>query len=178
MNNLDEIDTDIDTDIEEDGKPQPFAGLQTKFYSTSQKGKGDWDDQVAFPGIRKSVSAPPHLAPMAEAGGGSRDRGYVGRSSDTNRQCVYFPADVEIESLVDWKQMTEENNNHMMDDMSSRDKAALVNINNKEVAVFRYGEEVIGKLRNNSRCIFPTLTLIQPPTAIVLIWEGLCTWGI
>ena len=138
MNNFEEIDTDTDTDIEEEeGKPQPYAGFK-RFHSTSQKRKFDWDQNEGFPGMRKSVSAPPLLAPKVEGG---RSSGYP---------WVYFPANVDMESLVDWKQRTEENNNHMMDDMTtSRDKAALVNINNKEVAVFRYGQEVIA---TSSRC--------------------------
>ena len=152
MNNFEEFDTDTDTDTEEDGKPQPYAGFKRKFQSTPQKRKGDWDQTETFPGIRKSVSAPPLLVPMAEAGGSSGDQEYEDGSPDTFRPWVYFPAEVDIESLVDWKERTEENNNHMMDidDMTtSRDKAALVNINNKEVAVFRYGQEVIA---TSSRC--------------------------
>ena len=148
MNNFEEVDTDTDTDIEEeDGKPQPYAGFR-RFLSTSTKRKFDWDQNEAFPGMRKSVSAPPLLAPMAEPGGSSGDQEYEGGSPDTFPPWVYFPANVDIESLVDWKQKTEENNNHMDDDMS-RDKAALVNINNKELAVFRYGQGVIAI---NSRC--------------------------
>ena len=152
MNNFEEIDTDTDTDIEEeDGKPQPYAGFKRRFLSTSTKRKFDWDqNEAVFPGMRKSVSAPPLLAPMAEPGESSGDQEYEGGSSGTFRPWVYFPANVDIEVLVDWKQMTEENNNHMMDDMmASRDKAALVNINNKEVAVFRYGQQVIA---TSSRC--------------------------
>ena len=152
MNNFEVLDTDTDTDteIDEDGKPQPYAGFKRKYQSTSQKRKFDWDQTDVIPGIRKSVSAPPVLAPMAESGGCSGDQKYEDESQDhdTSRPWVYFPANVDIESLVDWKQKTEENNNHMDDDMS-RDKAALVNINNKELAVFRYGQGVIAI---NSRC--------------------------
>ena len=71
MNDFEELDTDTDTDIDEDGKPQPYAGFKRKYQSTSQKRKFDWDQTEVFPGIRKSISAPPVLAPMAEAGGSS-----------------------------------------------------------------------------------------------------------
>merc|ERR1719242_910089 len=62
---------------------------------------------------------------------------------------VYFPVEVDLETLVDWKEVTrdqdrEENNNY-----ETLRKAALVNVNNKDVAVFKYGDDVIA---TSSRC--------------------------
>merc|ERR1719323_3006927 len=54
--------------------------------------------------MRKSISAPPVLAPLA--GGLMFDGGGEQYDPETSRQCVYFPVDVDVDSLVDWKQVT------------------------------------------------------------------------
>ena len=56
----------------------------------------------------------------------------------------YFPVEVEVDKLVDWKEAAnsdkETNNNNPGD----KEKAALVTVNNTEIAVFKYGDTFIG----------------------------------
>ena len=109
----DNIDTDVDTDteMEEDtARPQPMAGFRV-----GQKRKA-WREAAAAgaeqpPDMRRTVSAPPVLAPLASASGWAGAQG--GYDPDTLRPCVYFPAQVDMEALVDWRRVTEENNNQV-----------------------------------------------------------------
>ena len=144
MENYDEMDTDTESDhLEEDGKPQPMAGFRTGFVSPGKKDRAGFLEEDVPVGLRKSVSAPPILAPMSMCYGAGASGSYNTFPEKTN--CVYFQAEIDIESLVDWQQvnesgMWEQNNNY-----GDMDQAALVNVNNKEVAVFKYGENVIGE---------------------------------
>jgi len=148
MENYDEMDTDTESDhLEEDGKPQPMAGFRTGFVSPGKKDRAGFLEEDVPVGLRKSVSAPPILAPMSMCYGAGASGSYNTFPEKTN--CVYFQAEIDIESLVDWQQvnesgMWEQNNNY-----GDMDQAALVNVNNKEVAVFKYGENVIA---TSSRC--------------------------
>jgi len=68
---------------------------------------------------------------------------------------VYFPAEVDVDKLVDWKEAvknddatnTEKNNNAL-------DKGAVINVNHTDIAVFKFGHSIIGKLRSemNNSC--------------------------
>ena len=143
--NYDEMDTDTECDnIEEDGKPQPMAGFRVGHITPTKKRKGDYEDEEDIPDLRKTVSAPAVLAPLAGCSSHGQYGGATQYDPETGRQCVYVPVDVDVESLVDWKQVHEyggggqEMNNNF-------EKAALVNVNNKDIAVFKYGEDVIGK---------------------------------
>ena len=117
----DNIDTDVDTDteMEEDlARPQPMAGFRV----LGHKRKA-WRDEAAGagagagagaeqpPDMRRTVSAPPVLAPLASSSGWGGAQG--GYDPDTLRPCVYFPAQVDMETLVDWRRVTEENNNQV-----------------------------------------------------------------
>ena len=111
----DNIDTDVDTDteMEEDlARPQPMAGFRV----LGHKRKA-WRDEEAGagaeqpPDMRRTVSAPPVLAPLASSSGWGGAQG--GYDPDTLRPCVYFPAQVDMETLVDWRRVTEENNNQV-----------------------------------------------------------------
>ena len=123
---------------EEEGRPRPMAGFRVALVSSKRKAEDVPEDEPPVSGMRRTVSAPPLLAPMAEVMSSS-----FGPPEDDNG-CVYFPVSVDLDSLVDWKearQGREENNN----EQAALQKAALVNVNNKEVAVFKYGQEVIGE---------------------------------
>ena len=62
-------------------------------------------------------------------------------SQEEDPDLVYFPVDVDVSRLRDWRQGKAE-------DQSSQ-KGELVTVNNTEVAVFRFGEEV---LATQARC--------------------------
>ena len=133
-------DTDTEPETEEEGRPQPMAGWQgfrlSVIPSTKRKMEVEEETGVA---MRRTVSAPPVLTPMSQLMEGSS----LQPKEDSGR--VFFPVSVDLESLVDWKEVTEcrgreENNNY-----ESLRKAALVTVNNKDVAVFKYGDDVIGE---------------------------------
>ena len=134
-------DQDTDTELEDEGRPQPMAGFRVALVS-SKKRKAEEEPEVeqeTAAGMRRTVSAPPVLAPMSELMESSSLRS----EEDSGR--VFFPVSVDLEELVDWKEVThggvrEENNNN-----ETLKKAALVNVNNKDVAVFKFGDDVIGK---------------------------------
>ena len=123
---------------EEEGRPRPMAGFRVALVSsTKRKAEDVPEEEPPVSGMRRTVSAPPVLAPMAEV----KSSSFGPPEEDTG--CVYFPVSVDLDSLVDWKDVREgreENNND-----ETLQKAALVKVNNKEVAVFKYGEEVIGE---------------------------------
>ena len=135
-------DEDTDTELEEEeGRPQPMAGFRLATVSSTKKRKAEEgpEEEPEPSGMRRTVSAPPALAPMAQLLQNSR----LKREEDSG--LVYFPVEVDLETLVDWKEVTrdqdrEENNNY-----ETHRKAALVNVNNKDVAVFKYGDDVIGE---------------------------------
>ena len=138
-NNYDDMDTDTES-IEEDMKPQPMAGFRVGVLSSPNKRSQDYED---YPDVRRSVSAPSALAPMASHG--SYHQPHL---QPPGGRCVYFQADVDIESLMDWKHWNEEgkweqNNNQRMNQV--QDRAALINVNSQEIAVFKYGEKMIGE---------------------------------
>ena len=124
---------------EEEGRPRPMAGFRVALVSsTKRKAEDVPEEEPPVSGMRRTVSAPPVLTPMSEV----KCASFGPPEEDTN--CVYFPVSVDLDSLVDWKharQGREENNN----EQAALQKAALVKVNNKEVAVFKYGEDVIGK---------------------------------
>ena len=137
-NNYDDMDTDTES-IEEDMKPQPMAGFRVGVLSSPNKKSQDYEE---YPDVRRSVSAPSALAPMSSHG----SYHHHPHLQSQGGRCVYFPADVDIESLMDWKQWNEEgkweqNNNQRME----QERAALININSQEIAVFKYGEKLIGE---------------------------------
>ena len=125
---------------EEEGRPRPMAGFRLasrQVSSTKRKAEDVPEEEPPVSGMRRTVSAPPVLAPMAEV----KSSSFGPPEEDTG--CVYFPVSVDLDSLLDWKDVREgreENNND-----ETLQKAALVKVNNKEVAVFKYGEEVIGE---------------------------------
>ena len=123
----------------EEGRPRPMAGFRVALVSSSKRKAEDVpEEEPPVSGMRRTVSAPPLLAPMAEVKSSSFD------PPEDDSGCVYFPVSVDLDSLVDWKdarQGREENNN----EQAALQKAALVTVNNKEVAVFKYGQEVIGE---------------------------------
>jgi len=59
---------------------------------------------------------------------------------------VFFPVEVDTDKLLDWKEKLslkdEQNNNHL-------ERAALVNVNNTDIALFKYGETIIA---TNEKC--------------------------
>ena len=126
-------------DLQEEGRPRPMAGFRVALVSsTKRKAEDGPEEEPPVSGMRRTVSAPPVLTPMSEVKSSSFDP----PEEDSSR--VYFPVSVDLDSLVDWKharQGREENNN----EQAALQKAALVTVNNKEVAVFKYGQEVIGK---------------------------------
>ena len=145
MENYDEMDTDTESDhLEEDGKPQPMAGFRTGFVSPGKKNRAGFMEEEVPVGLRKSVSAPPILAPMSMCyGAGASDSN---NSFTDTRNCVYFQAEIDIESLVDWQDVHESGTWEQNNNYGDMDKAALVNVNNKEIAVFKYGDNMIGEL--------------------------------
>ena len=139
FNNYEEMDTDTEDNIEEDGKPQPMAGFRVGHISPGKRRADEYEDVPVV--MRKSVSAPPVLAPLA--GGLMFDGAGEQYDPETSRQCVYFPVDVDVDSLVDWKQVHDQGGD--LEENNNVEKAALVNVNNKDIAVFKYGDDVIGK---------------------------------
>ena len=130
-------DTDTELEPEEEGRPQPMAGFRLSVVSSTKR-KMEVEEETGV-GMRRTVSAPPVLTPMSQLMEGSS----LQPKEDSGR--VFFPVSVDLESLVDWKEVTEcrgqeENNNY-----ESLRKAALVTVNNKDVAVFKYGDDVIGE---------------------------------
>ena len=123
---------------EEEGRPRPMAGFRLASMlvsSTKRKAEDGPEEEPPVSGMRRTVSAPPVLTPMSEV----KSSSFCPPEEDSSR--VYFPVSVDLDSLVDWRQVgPEENNND-----ETLQKAALVKVNNKEVAVFKYGEEVIGE---------------------------------
>ena len=125
-------------DLQEEGRPRPMAGFRVALVSsTKRKAEDVPEEEPPVSGMRRTVSAPPVLAPMAEV----KSSSFGPPEEDTG--CVYFPVSVDLDSLVDWKEVRPEENNN--DDTLHLQKAALVNVNNKEVAVFKYGVDVIGE---------------------------------
>lgn len=149
--------------MEEDGKPQPMAGFRVgtvtpttrnvrKLQSDRRSKKSVERDQE----VKLRVVSPPPLTPMA---GVEVDNNNIkfGAEKENERQFVYFPVDVEVENLVDWKVAAKEkgsnnnnwsnnnnnNNNNNNVDLSNQKKSALVKVNNTEVAVFKYGDEIL-----------------------------------
>ena len=125
-------------DLQEEGRPRPMAGFRVALVSSSKRKAEDVpEEEPPVSGMRRTVSAPPVLAPMSEV----KSTSLGPPEEDSSR--VYFPVSVDLDSLVDWKEVRpEENNNH---DTLPLQKAALVTVNNKELAVFKYGEDVIGE---------------------------------
>lgn len=125
-------------DLQEEGRPRPMAGFRLgPVSSTKRKAEDVPEEEPPVSGMRRTVSAPPVLTPMSEV----KSSSFGPPEEDTG--CVYFPVSVDLDSLVDWKHVREgreENNND-----ETLQRAALVKVNNKEVAVFKYGEEVIGE---------------------------------
>ena len=62
-------------------------------------------------------------------------------SQEEDPELVYFPVDVDVSRLRDWRQGKAED--------QSGQKGELVTVNNTEVAVFRFGDEV---LATQARC--------------------------
>ena len=80
------------------------------------------------PTLRKAASAPAALL--------------SGPSTQHQPPLVYFPVPLDTEELVDWQEGGGEENNN---EKEGRQKAALVTVNNTDVAVFRFGDSVLGE---------------------------------
>ena len=149
--------------MEEDGKPQTMAGFKVGIVTPTTKSNRkllserrskktvERDNEM-----KSRVVSPPPLTPMAGVEIDNNNDQFVEKEEDrerTDRQYVYFPVELEIDKLVDWKLSAKvqgtnnnnDNNNNNNEASSELKKGALVKVNNTEVAVFKYGEEVLGK---------------------------------
>lgn len=146
--------------MEVDGKPQPMAGFKvgivtptTKNVRKLQSERRSKKSAELDHELKLRVVSPPPLKPMA---GVEIDNNNIklGKEDEHDRQYVYFPVEVEVDKLVDWKVAATEkgsktsninnnNNNNNNVDMSDLKKGALVKVNNTEVAVFKYGDKIL-----------------------------------
>ena len=153
--------------MEEDGKPQPMAGFRVGTVtpttrhdpkkSTERKSKRtSYQEQKEMEKVESST----HLRPMAMAGMDidNNNMRFTVVEEDPEKQYVYFPAEVEFDSLVDWKieaklkgSIKEKNNNKISNNNNNNNnneteqkKGALVKVNNTEVALFKYGDDLLG----------------------------------
>merc|ERR1712126_296846 len=60
---------------------------------------------------------------------------------DEDSDLIYLPVDVDLSGLKDWKSPENPHNHHRVENMKK--KGQLVTVNNTEIAVFRYGEDVL-----------------------------------
>ena len=164
--------------MEEDGKPQPMAGFRVGIVTpTTRNVRKLQSDRRSKKSVERDhevklrVVSPPPLTPMA---GVEVDNNNIkfGAEEENERQYVYFPVDLEVDNLVDWKIAAKEkgsnnnnksnksnnnnNNNNNNVDLSNQKKGALVKVNNTEVAVFKYGEEILGKIVTHDNYFFTT----------------------
>ena len=51
---------------------------------------------------------------------------------------VFFPVELEVESMFDWKKELE-------GDLQKGQSGRLVTVNNKEIALFKYGDIILGE---------------------------------
>jgi len=147
--------------MEEDGKPQPMAGFKvgivtptTKSYRKLHSERRSKKTVDRDHEMKSRVVSPPPLTPMAGVEIDNNNDQFVEKEEDrerTDRQYVYFPVELEIDKLVDWKLSAKvqgtnnnnDNNNNNNEASSELKKGALVKVNNTEVAVFKYGEKVL-----------------------------------
>merc|ERR1711892_224737 len=150
---------------EEDGKPQPMAGFKvgivtptTRDVRKPQSDRRSKKSAERDHEMKTRVVSPPPLTPTAGVEMDNNNVKFGGMEEENEKQFVFFPVDVEVDSLLDWKVAAKEkgsnNNNNNNDnnndiDMGSQKKSALVKVNNTEVAVFKYGEEI---LATTSKC--------------------------
>ena len=87
------------------------------------------------PSLRKAASAPAAL---------------LSGSTQHQPPLVYFPVPLDTEELVDWQEGCGEENNN---EKEGRQKAALVTVNSTDVAVFRFGDSVLGEFCPARGCL-------------------------
>jgi len=158
--------TDSKKDImEEDGKPQPMAGFRVgtvtptardgRTLQSERRNKKTVDRESE---TKRKVVSPLPLVPMAGVEMDNNNTQMKMGKEETEKQFVYFPVEVEVDDLVDWKEAAREkgkNNNNFMSNNNNNNnnnqdnhkdthkKGALVKVNNTEVALFKYGEEIL-----------------------------------
>ena len=75
-------------------------------------------------------------------------------SGRPNKEKVFFPVEVDTDKLVDWKEKVSSKppENLKMEDEQRNDElksGTLVNVNNTEIALFKYGDRIIA---TESKC--------------------------
>ena len=63
----------------------------------------------------------------------------------------YFPVEVDVDKLVDWKEAANSDKEKNNNNPEGKEKAALVTVNNTEIAVFKYGDTFIGRLEDDKQ---------------------------
>ena len=116
--------TDSKKDImEEDGKPQPMAGFRVGTVTpTSRDGRTLQSERRSKKSVDREsetkgrVVSPLPLVPMAGVEEDNNNTQMKMGKEETEKQFVYFPVEVEVDDLVDWKEAAKEkgkNNNRL-----------------------------------------------------------------
>jgi len=99
--------------------------------------------------VEELFSPPPlkrKLTPMSDLLDTSLDT----PSAPEKEDLVYFPVEVDLERLRDWKEaLSSDQEQHSRIEQESLQKGAVVNVNNTDVAVFKYGDSL---LATNEKC--------------------------
>lgn len=130
--------------MEVDMKPQPMAGFKVGIRTPSPKLRAEEEGErvleVSSP-VREKRS--PRLTPLYQ----TREKRVVEQERrSSSPRLVYFPVDLDLEELRDWEEQGKENDS---EEAVVGKRGALVKVNNTDVAVFKYGEEVIA---TSDRC--------------------------
>jgi len=155
------METENEKKMEEEGKPQPMAGFRVGIVTPTSKNTSNTPvlqhktkSMVENDAERKENHSPPLLKPMAgevELENNNTRFSKVDANREENR-FVYFPVDMEVDKLLDWRAVTKKkelNNNNEDWNQNTGSKGALVKVNNTEVAVFKYGNDI---LATTSKC--------------------------
>ena len=98
----------------------------------------------------EECSAPPPLTRKLTPMSNLLENALATTSTPEKEDLVYFPVEVDLERLRDWKETLSSSQEGQSDTkQGSLPKGALVNVNKTEIAVFRYGDSV---LATKERC--------------------------
>jgi hypothetical protein len=119
----------------------------------AEKDEGELSSHTAMPEEEPPPALTRRLTPMSSLLEGLLED--TPPKNENDGFLAYFAVPIDVDKLVDWKleavqlstsKNQEKNNNERSKDSEGLAKGSLVHVNNTDIAVFRYGDKVIGEM--------------------------------
>jgi len=136
--------------MEVDNKPQPMAGFNVGVRTPSPSKTENIVEMMGSPERGSVEGSPfPPLTPLSETR--RERRSTESRRSAANSRLVFFPVELEVDKMKDWEEQNNNNINTNVDNNNEKENKSgtLIRVNNTDVAVFKYGDQIIA---TSDRC--------------------------